>query len=88
MTNKTVWRRVLCVIMAAVLCTGILAGCGPQKEIVVIYTSAEDYRVEHMRQRLTEQFPQYTIILEYLPTSNHAARLMAEGTSTDLAFVP
>lgn len=83
MTNKAVWRRVLCVIMAAVLCTGILAGCGPQKEIVVIYTSAEDYRVEHMRQRLTEQFPQYTIILEYLPTGNHAARLMAEGTSTD-----
>lgn len=83
MTNKTAWQKLLCVVLAAVLLAGMLAGCGLQKEIVVIYTSAEDYRVEYMRQRLQEQFPQYNIILEYLPTGNHAARLLAEGTSTD-----
>lgn len=83
MTNKTAWQKMLCVVLAAVLLAGMLAGCGLQKEIVVIYTSAEDYRVEYMRQRLHEQFPQYNIILEYLPTGNHAARLLAEGAFTD-----
>lgn len=83
MKNKIVWRKMLCVVLAAVLWAGALAGCGPKKESVLIYTSAEDYRVAYMRQRLEEQFPQYDIIIEYLPTGNHAARLLAEGTSTD-----
>ncbi len=71
------------------LCIGIwlsclcLPGCGEKKEIVVIYTSAESYRVEHMWQRLNEEFPQYEILLEYLPTGSHAARLLAEGLDTD-----
>lgn len=61
----------------------LLSGCGIYKEAVVIYTSAEDYRVEHMRQRLLEEFPQYDILIEYMPTGNHAARLLAEGTDTE-----
>lgn len=71
------------------LCIGVLVsclclpGCGEKKEIVVIYTSAESYRVEHMWQRLNEEFPQYEILLEYLPTGSHAARLLAEGLDTD-----
>ena len=71
------------------LCIGILMsclflpGCGAKKETVVIYTSAESYRVEHMWQRLNEEFPQYEILLEYLPTGSHAARLLAEGMDTD-----
>lgn len=71
----------LCIgIMMSCLC---LPGCGAKKETVVIYTSAESYRVEHMWQRLNEEFPQYDILLEYLPTGSHAARLLAEGLDTD-----
>jgi iron(III) transport system substrate-binding protein len=66
--------------MMSCLC---LPGCGAKKETVVIYTSAESYRVEHMWQRLNEEFPQYEILLEYLPTGSHAARLLAEGMDTD-----
>ena len=36
-----------------------LCGCTSEENTVVIYTSAEDYRVEHMRQRLWEEFPEY-----------------------------
>lgn len=61
----------------------LLSGCGSRKEHVLIYTSAEDYRVEDMQQRLEEEFPQYRIIVEYWSTGNHAARLMAEGTQTE-----
>jgi len=49
---------------------------------VVIYSSAEDYRNAHFLQRLQEQFPDYEIIIEYMPTGNHAARLQAEGADT------
>ena len=52
------------------------------RETVIIYTSAEDYRVAYMTERLNEAFPQYNIIIEYMPTGNHAARLLAEGKNT------
>lgn len=49
---------------------------------VVIYTSAEDYRVEYMQQRFAEEFPDYDITVEYMSTGDHAAKLLAEGTDT------
>ena len=52
------------------------------KEQVIIYTSAENYRVEYMWERLSEEFPEYDILIEYMPTGNHAARLLAEGTES------
>lgn len=69
-------------LVAVILCL-LLSGCGQKKDRVVIYTSAEDYRVEYMRQRLEETFPQYDIVLEYMTTGTHAARLLAEGTKTE-----
>lgn len=50
---------------------------------VVIFTSAEDYRNEYMQKRLDETFPDYEIVLEYMPTGNQAAKLMAEGLNTE-----
>ena len=76
-------RAISLTLALLLLVGGSLIGCGPAKERVLIYTSAEDYRVEHMRQCLTEQFPQYNIVIEYMPTGNQAARLMAEGATTD-----
>lgn len=61
----------------------MLSGCGGASDQVVIYTSAEDYRVEYMRQRLNEEFPQYNIVIEYMATGNHAAKLLAEGQHTE-----
>ena len=69
-------------VMLALLCL-LFGGCTSEEDVVVIYTSAEDYRVEHMRQRLWEEFPDYEILIEYLPTGNHAARLLAEGTGSE-----
>ena len=51
---------------------------------VVIYSGAEEYRNEYFMQRLTEQFPNYDITIEYMPTGNLAAKLAAEGTDTDM----
>lgn len=76
-------KKVLIVFSVLVMCSSLFGCSGGLEDIVVIYTSAEDYRVEHMRQRLWEEFPQYEIIVEYMPTGNQAAKLLAEGTATD-----
>lgn len=76
-------KTILAIALAAVLACGLFSGCGGQTESVVIYTSAEDYRVEYMRARLAEEFPDYDIIIEYMPTGSHAAKLLAEGTATE-----
>ena len=67
----------------AALAALLFAGCGSQKESVLIYTSVEDYVIEDMNVRLSEQFPDYDITVEYVSTGNHAAKLLAEGTSTE-----
>lgn len=54
---------------------------------VVIYSGAEEYRNEYFYKRLTEQFPDYDITLEYMPTGNLAAKLAAEGTDTDIDII-
>ena len=51
---------------------------------VVIYSGAEEYRNEYFLKRLQEQFPNYDITIEYMPTGNLAAKLAAEGTDTDM----
>ena len=60
----------------------LFGGCKMSKEQVIIYTSAESYRVEHMWNRLSEEFPEYDILIEYMPTGNNAARLLVEGTES------
>lgn len=77
-------RGIATVLAAGILCgSALLSGCGSQKENVLIYTSAEDYRIEYMQQRLNEEFPQYDITIEYMSTGNHAAKLLAEGKDTE-----
>lgn len=60
-------------------------GCGKKdnENRVVIYSSAEEYRNEHFQKRLNEEFPDYDIIIEYMPSGNQAAKIQAEGTDTE-----
>lgn len=81
--NKKIKLFITCVL---VVCMSLgLTGCSGQKEdnTVVIYSSAEDYRNEYYLARLQEQFPEYNIVLEYMDTGSHAARLFAEGINTE-----
>lgn len=69
----------LCVLMVLIL----FVGCGQRKEKVVIFTSAEDFRIEHLIEHLNEKFPDYNIVIEYMSTGNHAAKLLSEGKNTE-----
>ncbi len=80
--GKKICRFVKYAALPVLLVLLVLTGCGEDKEQVLIYTSAEDYRIEYLSARLQEEFPQYDIVIEYMSTGNHAARLLAEGAST------
>jgi len=80
--------------MKKVLITGLLiffmvmaVSCGRGDNIVMIYTSSEDFRNEHFQRRLNEQFPDYNIIINYMTTGSLAARLRAEGTGTNADII-
>lgn len=80
--KKSVYPFAAVRAIAILLLLLTLTGCSGDKEQVLIYTSAEDYRIEYLSKRLQEEFPQYEIIVEYMSTGNHAAKLLAEGTVT------
>jgi len=75
---KTV--SVLLVLTMLVPC--VFSGCGKKGPDVLIYSSAEDYRIEYLKKRLAEEFPDYKIEVEYMATGTHAAKLLAEGKDT------
>ncbi len=76
-------KRVLSLVICVVLSLVCFAGCGKGKETVLIYTSQEDYVIEDLKVRLEEKFPDYDIVIEYMSTGDHAAKLLAEGKETD-----
>jgi iron(III) transport system substrate-binding protein len=73
---------------AALLVTAILFSCKKADSGgVIIYTSTEDFRTEHMQGLLAEKFPNYDITLQVLATGNHAAKIKAEGTATEADII-
>lgn len=76
-------KKFVCLVLAVVLMAFMFTGCGETKEKILIYTSVEDYVIEDMNARLSEQFPDYDITVEYVSTGNHAAKLLAEATNTE-----
>jgi iron(III) transport system substrate-binding protein len=75
--------KILALVLVVAMLSAMFAGCGSSKEKILIYTSVEDYVVADMNARLSEQFPDYEITVEYVSTGNHAAKLLAEGTNTE-----
>lgn len=54
------------------------------KESIVICASTEQYRNDALQQQLTEQFPQYNIVVMYMSTGKAAAKVYAEGSDTEI----
>lgn len=76
-------KKLLSTIAILAMSLTTLAGCGSDKNSVIIYTSVEDYVIEDLDKQLDEAFPDYDITIEYLSTGNHAAKLLAEGKNTE-----
>ena len=75
-------------LLAILSVIGIGVSCKKANDTtIIIYTSTEDFRTEHMQQLLKDQFPKYDITLQVLSTGNHAAKLKAEGTQTEADII-
>ncbi len=73
-----------------ILCVMLLpmygcSGSGSQK--IVIWTSGEDYKNEFYLNSLREKFPDYDITLEYMTSSNIAAKISEEGDNAQVDIV-
>ena len=79
--------KTLMIFLLIILSTINMISCFNSKETVIIYSSAEDYRLEYLANRLEEEFPEYNIIIEYMSTGNHAAKLLAEGINTECDII-
>jgi len=79
------------IVIAAGLCAAIalsgLAGCAKDSNKVVIYSTSEDYRIEHFQKMLDEKFPNADVTISYFPTGSLAAKLKAEGAATEADII-
>ena len=67
------------ILLTCVMLLSALTLFGCSDDTIVIYTSAEDFRIEHMQKRLNEQFPDYNIVIEYKSSGDNAALLKSAG---------
>ena len=69
-----------------VLCAAFLiasfTGCSKSAQKITVFSSAEEYRNAYIAGALREKFPQYVIDVQYMPSGNQMAKLIAEGSST------
>jgi iron(III) transport system substrate-binding protein len=82
-------RKIVGYVLLLGLCLGQMVFATGKKDEnqVVIYSTSEDFRIEYFQRRLNEQFPDYNIIINYMPTGNLAAKLKAEGTKTECDII-
>ena len=80
-------KTILLILSVIMLTATLMISCKKTKEKVTIYTSTEDYNMEYLQKCLDKQFPDYEIIIEYMSTSNIAAKIIEEGSSSDCDII-
>lgn len=80
-------RIISAFVIFVMLCITVGIKRGNSKETIVIYTSAEDYNMTFLQEKLDEEFPEYDIVLEYMSTSNIASKVIEEGSRCEADIV-
>lgn len=57
---------------------------GSSEDTIVVCSSAEQFRNDEIQKQLNEQFPQYNIVVMYMPTGKAATKIAVEGSNTDV----
>ncbi len=81
---KKMMKSTMVFVLALVMALSCLsfASCS-KKETIVIYTSAESFRIDYMRQRMQEQFPNYDIRIDYKSSGDQASLMKAAGANVE-----
>ena len=80
-------KKKFMLILAALLAFVSLTFTGCGKEEIVIYTSIEDYTMEFLQESLEKELPDCKIVVEYMSTSNIAAKIIQEGENSDCDII-
>ena len=72
----------VCLLLLGI-CSTMLIGCGSKTERVVIFTAAEEERIEYLLRELRAKFPEYDIVFQSIGTGALVTKLQAEGNSTE-----
>lgn len=76
-------KKGLIVLLAITLLFTIFADFG-SKETIVVCASSEQFRNDALQEQLSEEFPQYNVIVTYMSTGKSAAKIYAEGEGTEV----
>jgi len=76
-------KKGIIILLLVTLAFTFLADFG-SKESIVICASSEQFRNDALQEQLNERFPQYNIIVMYMSTGKAAAKIFAEGPSTEV----
>lgn len=76
-------KKGLIFLLAITLMFTLMADFGG-KESIVICSSAEQNRNDDLQRQLNKKFPQYNIIVMYMPTGKAAAKIFTEGEKTEV----
>ncbi len=83
-------KKLFSIALIVAMCLSLFTGCGngeKKRETIVIYSAANTQRLENMQTVLSQKFPDYDFVVEYLGTSKLAAKMMAEGTDSDIDII-
>ena len=76
-------KKFLTLFLTLFVFVATLTGCGKNANRVVIYTAAEEERIEYLQKELNAKFPDYEIVFQSLGTGVLVSKLQAEGKSTE-----
>ncbi len=76
-------KRVLIVLLLITFLFTVLAMTGG-KESIVICASSEQFRNDELQRQLNERFPDKNIVVTYMSTGKAAAKVYAEGASSEI----
>lgn len=65
----------------------LLYGIRSDQETIIVYSCLEQFRGEELQKQLNEKFPQYHIMVMYVPTAKAAAKIHVEKEQSDADII-
>ena len=76
------------IVLGLIVCTLLLlCGIRSDQETIIIYSSMEQFRGEELQKQLDERFPQYHVMVMYVPTAKAAAKIHVEQDQSDADII-
>ena len=76
-------KKILAIVLLVTVLFTVLAALG-NRECIVICASSEQFRNDALQEQLNERFPDKNIIVMYMSTGKAAAKVLAEGSKTEI----